>query len=156
MTDPFSSARDAFIKQEHVMGRLLLISPLSSGERESNLPGSQGKTYTYIETDTVVLDGPVDDMVDEVPMQLEGFQYSGQAITAQLMPAVRKSTMILGRLGQKPARPRGSGTRGSCSSRPMPTRRWPASTWPTRRRARRPPRRSTRSATRPSTRWPDR
>jgi len=109
MTDPFSSARDAFIKQEHVTGRLLLISPLSSGERESNLPGSQGKTYTYIETDTVVLDGPVDDMVDEVPMQLEGFQYSGQAITAQLMPAVRKSTMILGRLGQKPSATKGFG-----------------------------------------------
>jgi hypothetical protein len=109
MTDPFSSARDAFVKQEHVNGRLLLITPLSSGERESNLPGSQGKTYTYIETDTVVLDGDVDDMIDEVPMLLEGFQYSGQAITAQLLPAVRKSTMVLGRLGQKPSATKGFG-----------------------------------------------
>jgi len=103
MTDPFSSARDAFVKQEHVNGRLLLISPLSSGERESTLPNSQGKGYTFIETDTVVLDGNVDDMIDEVPMILEGFQYSGQAITAQLLPAVRKGGMVLGRLGQKPS-----------------------------------------------------
>jgi hypothetical protein len=109
MTDPFSTARDAFIKQEHVDGRLLLISPLSSGERESTLPGSQGKLYVFIETDTVVLDGALDDMVDEVPMLLEGFQYSGQAITAQLQPALRKSGMVLGRLGKKPSQTKGFG-----------------------------------------------
>jgi hypothetical protein len=109
MTDPFSSARDAFIKQEHVKDRLLLISPLSSGERESTLPKQQDQTYTYIVTDTAVLDGAVDDMIDEVPMVLEGFQYSGQAITAQLLPAVRKSTMVLGRLGKKPSATKGFG-----------------------------------------------
>lgn len=109
MTDPFSTARDAFIKQEHVNGRLLLITPVSSGERESTLPNSQGKLYTFIETDTVVLDGAVDEMVDEVPMVLEGFQYSGQAITAQLMPTLRKGGMVLGRLGQKPSQTKSFG-----------------------------------------------
>lgn len=109
MTDPFSTARDAFVKQEHVNGRLVLITPLSSGERESTLPGSQGKMYAFIETDTVVLDGTVDDMIDEVPMLLEGFQYSGQAITAQLLPSLHKSTMVLGRLGQKPSQTKGFG-----------------------------------------------
>lgn len=109
MTDPFSTARDAFIKQEHVNGRLLLITPTDSGTRQSTLPGQTDKEYTFITTDTVVLDGEIDDMVDEVPMVLEDFQYSGQAITAQLQPALRKQGMVLGRLGQKPSQTKGFG-----------------------------------------------
>lgn len=109
MTDPFSTARDAFIKQEHVNGRLLLITPTDSGTRQSTLPGQTDKEYIFIVTDTVVLDGDVDDMVDEVPMELEDFQYSGQAITAQLQPALRKKGMVLGRLGQKPSQTKGFG-----------------------------------------------
>jgi hypothetical protein len=109
MTDPFSEARDAFIKQEHVNGRLLLITPTDSGTRQSTLPGQTDKEYTYIVTDTVVLDGKIDDMVDEVPMLLEDFQFSGQAITAQLQPALRKQGMVLGRLGQKPSETKGFG-----------------------------------------------
>jgi hypothetical protein len=109
MTDPFSTARDAFIKQEHVVGRLLLITPTDSGTRQSNLPGQTDREYTFIVTDTVVLDGDVDDMVDEVPLLLEDFQYSGQAITAQLSPALRKKGMVLGRLGQKPSQTKGFG-----------------------------------------------
>jgi hypothetical protein len=109
MTDPFSEARDAFVKQEHVNGRLLLITPTSSDERESTLPNQQGKMYTFIVTDTVVLDGAVDDMIDEVPLLLEDFQYSGQAITAQLQPALRKGGMVLGRLGQKPSQTKSFG-----------------------------------------------
>lgn len=109
MPDPFSTARDAFIKQEHVNGRLLLITPTDSGTRPSTLPNQQGQEYTYIVTDTVVLDGDVDDMVDEVPMLLEDFQYSGQAITAQLQPALRKKGMVLGRLGQKPSQTKSFG-----------------------------------------------
>ena len=109
MTDPFSSARDAFIKQEHVNGRLLLITPTSSGTRQSTLPGQTDREYTYIVTDTVVLDGEIDDMVDKVPLLLEDFQFSGQAITAQLQPALRKKGTVLGRLGQKPSQTKGFG-----------------------------------------------
>lgn len=109
MTDPFSTARDAFIKQEHIVGRLLLITPTDSGTRQSTLPGQTDKEYIYIVTDTVVLDGDVDDMVDEIPLLLEDFQFSGQAITAQLQPALRKKGMVLGRLGQKPSQTKGFG-----------------------------------------------
>lgn len=111
MTDPFSSAREAFIKMDDVEGRLLLITVQDSGERESNLPGAKaGDTYTYIVTDTVVLDGEITEMVDEVPMELEGFQFSGEAITGQLLPALKKvqngtgTGMVLNRLGTKPNR----------------------------------------------------
>lgn len=109
MTDPFSSARAAFVKMDDVEGRLLLITVSESGERESNLPGAkQGDTYTYVVSDTVVLDGEITDMIDEVPMVLEDFQFSGEAVTGQLMGPLKKlkagkgNGMVLGRLGTKP------------------------------------------------------
>lgn len=109
MTDPFSSAREAFVKMDDVEGRLLLITLLDSGERESTLKGAKdGETYIFVETDTVVLDGDVSEMIDEVPMVLEGFQFSGQAVTGQLVPQLKKKNagtgtgMVLGRLGTKP------------------------------------------------------
>jgi hypothetical protein len=109
MTDPFSSAREAFVKMDDVEGRLLLITVLDSGERESTLRGAkEGETYTFVETDTVVLDGDVTEMIDEVPMVLEGFQFSGQAVTGQLVPQLKKKNagtgtgLVLGRLGTKP------------------------------------------------------
>lgn len=109
MTDPFSEAREAFVKMDDVEGRLLLITVSDDGERESTLKGAkEGETYTYVVTDTVVLDGDVTDMIDEVPTVLEDFQFSGQAVTGQLLPALKKmragksNGMVLGRLGTKP------------------------------------------------------
>lgn len=109
MTDPFSSAREAFVKMDDVEGRLLLMTLTDSGERESNLPkAKEGDVYTWVEADVVVLDGDVTEMVDEVPMVLEAFQFSGQAVTGQLMPYLKKlragtgNGIVLGRLGTKP------------------------------------------------------
>jgi hypothetical protein len=109
MTDPFSTAREAFVKMDDVEGRLLLITVTDCGERESTLKGAkEGETYTYIVTDTVVLDGDVTEMIEEVPTLLEDFQFSGQAVTGQLLPALKKRNMgkgtgmVLGRLGTKP------------------------------------------------------
>lgn len=109
MTDPFSVANDAFVKMDHVLGRLLLIQVTGSGERESNLKGAKaGDMYTFVETDTVVLDGEIDDMIDSIPMELDGFQFSGETVTGQLLPALRKmeagkgNGLLLNRLGQKP------------------------------------------------------
>jgi hypothetical protein len=108
MTDPFSSAREAYVKMDDVQGRLLLITAQDSGERESNLPrAKEGDMYVYVVTDTVVLDGEINEMVDEIPMVLEGFQFSGEAVTNQLLPAVKKfqrgdgNGLVLGRLGTK-------------------------------------------------------
>lgn len=108
MTDPFSTAREAFVKMDHVEGRLLLITVTDTGERESTLPGAkQGDTYTYVVTDTVVLDGEIDEMIDELPMELDDFQFSGEAITGQLLPVLKKvqqgkgTGMVLNRLGTK-------------------------------------------------------
>lgn len=108
MTDPFSTAREAFVKMDDVEGRLLLITVQDSGERESTLPkAKEGDTYTYIVTDSVVLDGELTEMIDEIPMELEGFQFSGEAITGQLLPALKKvqngtgNGLVLNRLGTK-------------------------------------------------------
>lgn len=109
MTDPFSDAREAFVKMDDVEGRLLLITVTDDGERESNLPGAKaGDMYTYVVADVAVLDGDVTDMIDEVPMLLEDFQLTGDAVTGQLLPALKKlragkgTGMVLGRLGTKP------------------------------------------------------
>ena len=109
MTDPFSDAREAFVKMDDVEGRLLLITVTDDGERESNLPQSKaGDTYTYIIADVAVLDGDVSEMIDEVPTLLEDFQLTGDAVTGQLLPALKKmragkgTGMVLGRLGTKP------------------------------------------------------
>jgi len=103
MSDPFTSAREAFVKMEDILGRLVLVIPTSAGERESNVKGQAGQMYTYVETDTVVLDGDVTDMIDEVPTVLEGFQFSGQTVTGQLLPTLRKQGKYLGRVAQKPS-----------------------------------------------------
>lgn len=109
MTDPFSDARDAFIKSEDLLGRLLLITPLSKGERESTLPGSAGKLYEFVETTTVVLDGKVTDMIEAVPLVLEGQQYTGGTLTGQLLPKLAKHGMVLGRLDQEPSKTKSFG-----------------------------------------------
>jgi hypothetical protein len=78
-------------------GRLLVIKPLSSGTRQSKIQG-QGD-YTYVECDIAVLDGPITEMIPEIPFILEGFQMSGQSLTGLLLPKLRNRKSVLGRLG---------------------------------------------------------
>ncbi len=108
-TDPFSDARSGFVKLEDLLGRLLLVVPKSIEERASTLPGSQGKMYASITADVIILDGPVTDLIDEVPLTLEGTYISGAVIVAQLKPKVGTHGMVLGRLGQQPAQTKGFG-----------------------------------------------
>lgn len=105
--DPFDEAHEGFLKMDDLLGRLLLITVMESGERESNLPNSkEGASYVWVETDTVVLDGDITDMIDEVPCTLEAFQFSGQRITGQLLAPLKKKLrgagtgLVLGRLAQ--------------------------------------------------------
>lgn len=79
------------------IGRLLLIKPLASGERESTLQGQQGKLYPWVECDIAVLDGPVSEIIEEVPFVYEGFQFSGATLTGILMPKLRTGGTVLGR-----------------------------------------------------------
>lgn len=109
MTDPFSDARSGFVKLDDLEGRLILVVPQAIQERASTLPGQQGKTYEQITGDVIVLDGPVTDMIEEVPMTLEGIAISGQVITAQLKPKVKTNGMVLGRLGKQPSQTKGFG-----------------------------------------------
>lgn len=96
--DLFDDARTGFIKGDDLEGRLLLIKPLSVGERESTQPGSLGKMYEFVETDTVVLDGEPSEMIETVPFDVEGFQFSGARVVGFLKPKVRTGRMALGRL----------------------------------------------------------
>ena len=115
--DEFDEARSAFVKQEHLKGCLLLVTPTGQGERESTLPGANGKPYTYVVADTVVLDTGFDkdgkpltnDMVEETPTELADFQLSGASLVGQLLPKIRKGRKVLGRLGKAPSQTKGFG-----------------------------------------------
>lgn len=105
--DPFDEAHEGFVKSDDLLGRLLLVTVQESGERESTIKGAKaGDMYVYVETDTVVLDGDVTDLIESVPCSLGGFQFSGQRITAQLLPPLKKKLrgagngIVLGRLTQ--------------------------------------------------------
>ena len=79
------------------IGRLLLIKPLASGERESTLQGQQGKLYPWVECDIAILDGPPSEIIEEVPFVYEGFQFSGATLTGILLPKLRTGGTVLGR-----------------------------------------------------------
>lgn len=110
--DPFDDARPGFVRLDDLLGRLIAVIPQSIEERESTLPKSQGKKYESITADVIVLDGKPTDMVEAVPVVLEGIFFSGSVVVNQLKPKLRKQPherMVLGRLGQQPARTKGFG-----------------------------------------------
>lgn len=97
-----------FLKMDDLEGRLLVISPLSKGERDSDLPGQQGKKYDYIVCDIIVCDGDEDDRIgDSIPGQLDSYQLAGQSIVGQLEGKIGKGRLVVGRLTKKPAQRKG-------------------------------------------------
>lgn len=106
-TDPFSDARAGFIKLDDLLGRLLLVVPLSIEDRPSTQPGKTNETYESLTCDVIVLDGEINDMIEAVPSTLEGIYISGGVIVPQLKPKLargnRAAGMVLGRLGQQPS-----------------------------------------------------
>jgi hypothetical protein len=105
--DPFDDARSAFVKMDDLEGRLLLITATDHGTRASTLPGQVGKEYVWVETTTVVLDGEITELIDEVPTVLDGFQFSGSTVTGMLKPKIRTGRPTLGRLVKQKARQKG-------------------------------------------------
>lgn len=110
MSDPFDDARSAFVKLDDLLGRLVLVVPLEVRTEPSTLPGSQGKTFEKVIADTVVLDGPVTDLIEAVPSTLDELHWSGQVVVGQLKPKVRITNgMVLGRLAKQPSKTKGFG-----------------------------------------------
>lgn len=103
------------------IGRLLLIKPLASGERESTLQGQQGKLYPWVECDIAILDGPVSEKIEEVPFVYEGFQFSGATLSGRsgiLLPKLRTGGTVLGRASAH--RSKGFNTLGWGLEKPTP------------------------------------
>jgi hypothetical protein len=107
--DPFADANDAFVKVEHLKGRLVLVTPLEIGQRASTMRGQEGKMYDYVETETVVLDGETTDLFPTIPFVIDGFQWSGAAVVPQLKPKIASGRPVLGRAGGKPSATKGFG-----------------------------------------------
>lgn len=109
MTDPFQTARSGFVRLDDLTGRLLLVVPQSIEERESTLPGSQGRKYDSITADVIVLDGDTNDVIEEIPTTLESVFFSGAVVVNQLRGAVKGNKMVLGRLGKQKSQTKGFG-----------------------------------------------
>lgn len=106
-TDPFDDAREGYVTMDDLQDRLLLVYPTGvTGQRESNIPGSQGKMYDWIETDCVVLDGEPSDLID-VPGTQELFQFSGANVVNTLRLQIKRGKPALGRLVKRPPAKRG-------------------------------------------------
>jgi hypothetical protein len=107
--DPFVDASDAWVKVEHLKGRLVLVTPTAVGQRASTMRGQEGKMYDYVETETVVLDGEPTDLLPTIPCVLDGFQWAGSAVVPQLKSKVGTGRMVLGRANSKPSQTKGFG-----------------------------------------------
>jgi hypothetical protein len=105
--DDFDDARSGFVKLDDLIDRLVLVKALEVGQRESTLPGQSGKLYDFVVTTTHVLSGEVTDLIDEVPMVLEEFQFTGVNVVGQLKPKLRTGKMLLGVVTKRPAQKRG-------------------------------------------------
>lgn len=96
-----SDARDGFVTMEDLVDRLLLVNPDGAGTRESTIKGNTS-TYTFVSTDTFVLDGETTDLIQSIPAHLEAFQFVGARITpileAKLRKADRSKRWVLGRI----------------------------------------------------------
>lgn len=108
MSDPFSEARSGFVKFEDMVGRGLLFVPLSSEIRKSTLKGQEGKDVLTVITDIVVLDGPVNEQIESVPLTLESVPVMSTAVVNQLKVKIGKKApdgktpaMVLGKLSQQ-------------------------------------------------------
>lgn len=107
----YDDAQSAFPSIEDLDGRLVAIWADSSGTRK----GDSG-TYTFVETDTMVLDDGVDGTVgtdivpftggkDGEPILLEGFQHSTTGLVSRLKGRIgRKTTPMLGRINSQPSK----------------------------------------------------
>lgn len=107
MTDPFSDARSDFIKVEDLKGRLVLIAPKDVVTRQSRFPGQEGKTYDSVTADVIVLDGPVTESIETIPMTIDDMVISGTIMASQLAPKVKTRGMVLGRVATQPSQTRG-------------------------------------------------
>lgn len=108
--DPFEDARAGFVKIDDLLGRLVLVYPVSAEERQSTIRGQENKTYLSFTCDVIVLDGKTSDMIEEVPVTLTGVFLAGQVLEGQLKPSLRKPPnrrFVLGRMNRVPASRKG-------------------------------------------------
>ena len=100
----------SYAQMEDLEGCLLLIRPYEEGTRQSKTDA--GKEYTWVETDTVVLQGPDEgdsplptDFFEgeELPLELEAFQFTGQQPTQTLLQKMKRGKKVLGVLVKGPA-----------------------------------------------------
>lgn len=107
--DPFDEARSAFVKLDDLLGRAVIVMPSESREVPSTLPNQQGKMYTKVIGDTIVLSGEPSDSIPTVPYTIESMHWSGSAVTNQLLPKIKTGRAVIGIVKQTPSQTKGFG-----------------------------------------------
>ena len=98
--DLFDGASSTFPSKKDLDGRLIAIWATGQGSRQ----GTNGKPYPYVETDTMVLDGEVTELITEVPSVLPAFQHSTTGLVARLKGRIGNPKPMIGRMNSQPSR----------------------------------------------------
>jgi hypothetical protein len=92
----------SFPRMEDIEGCLLLMRPYEQGTRQSK--NGDGKEYPWVECDVVVLQAPGGEgdlptdffEGEDLPFELEGFQFTGQQVTSFLIQKMKRGKRGLG------------------------------------------------------------
>ena len=118
--EPGAKGSGAFPGVAQLKGRLVIVKPLNL-EKNVPAPGENGKTQDRITADVHVLDGePIAAALDKdgdikaefdepltAPFVLESMYLSQTVLVNQLRSAYKNDGIVLGRIGQEPARKKG-------------------------------------------------
>ncbi len=98
--DEFATPGSGFVDIHELKDRLCIFVPLRT---ETETSKQNGKPYTRIVADVIVLDGPTTELMPELPHLIEEFFVSSKLMVGQMRRLVGKGRPMLGRVNGKPS-----------------------------------------------------
>jgi len=99
-SDEFATPGTGFVDIHELKDRLCIFVPLRA---EIGTSKQDGKDYTRIVTDVIVLDGEPTDLMPSIPHLVPEFFVSSKLMVGQLRRLVGKGKPMLGRINGKPS-----------------------------------------------------
>lgn len=103
--DLFDDAQSTFPSKDDLRDRLCAI--WTTGEHGQRKSEATGKPYDWVETIVLVLDGEPTDLVGPAPARVDKLQFSFTGATSRLMPRLKISKPMLGRVNSQPNKRKG-------------------------------------------------
>ena len=98
--DEFATPSSGFVDIHELKDRLCIFVPLRA---EAGTSKQDGKDYTRIVADVIVLDGEPTDLMPSIPHLVPEFFVSSKMMVGQLRRLVGKGKPMLGRVNGKPS-----------------------------------------------------